>query len=455
MRSSPLPARKQTLVAVLALALLTLAATLAIPAPATASGVVEIAAGEFHTCALTSSATVKCWGDNGNGQLGDGTTTQRNTPVDVAGFVTGATDLDGGFGFTCARTTSAAMKCWGLNSLGQLGATSSDTCGLLACSLSPLDITGLGAKVVSIAAGRDHTCVALTTGGVKCWGNNEWGQLGDGTVCGVVCTAIDVPGVSGAVAVTGGQSHTCALTSGGGVKCWGLNDHGQLGDGGACGFACTAVDVSSLTSGVAAIAAGGSHTCALTTGSGVKCWGSNYSGQLGDGQTCSTSSCSSPVDVSGLTSGVGAIAAGNGHSCARLATGGLKCWGWNNEGQLGVTTSELCPEACSSTPEDVPLGSAKVVSFAAGQWHTCAIQAGGVAKCWGYNAAGQLGNGSKTDSTAPVTVSGLTPKAVGGITELADAATGRSSWPALAVTAALGALGLGMAAWLLVRGRRL
>jgi hypothetical protein len=250
------------------------------------SGVQAIAAGQTHTCALTSGGGVKCWGGNDTGQLGDGTTERRTTPVDVV---------------------------------------------------------GLGSGVQAIAAGRDHTCAVTSGGGVKCWGRNDTFQLGNG-VWGNKSTPVDVVGLgSGVQAIAAGGVHTCALTNGGGVKCWGYNTSGQLGDG-TTAFRSTPVDVVGLGSGMQVITLGGDHACALTTGGGVKCWGWNFFGELGDG---TTERMTSPVDVAGLDSGVQAIAAGERHTCAVTSSGGAKCWGRNDDGQLGEGT------AWRTTPVDV------------------------------------------------------------------------------------------------------
>jgi alpha-tubulin suppressor-like RCC1 family protein len=240
------------------------------------SGVSAIAAGEWHTCGLTTKGGLKCWGGNGWGQLGDGTTEIRLTAVDVGGLGSGVSAIATGRIHTCALTTSGGLKCWGNNASGQLGD------GTTTYSSIRVDVSGLSSGVGAIAAGAAHTCALTSSGGVKCWGYNAFGQLGDGTRTNRL-TAVDVVGLgSGVTAIAAGANHTCALTTAGGVKCWGDNFYGQLGDG-TTTVRLTAMDVVGLSNGVSAIALGQDFTCALTTGGGVKCWGSHENGQLGIG----------------------------------------------------------------------------------------------------------------------------------------------------------------------------
>ncbi len=356
------------------------------------SGVAAITAGWSHTCALTTAGGVKCWGRNGSGQLGDGTTFQRSTPVEVAGLASGVAAIAAGDDYTCALTTAGGVKCWGDNRYGQLGD------GTTIQRSTPVDVVGLASRAAAIAAGYRHACALLTAGGVKCWGHNGSGQLGDGTTTNRL-TPVDVAGLaSGAATIAAGGDHTCALLTAGGVKCWGSNGSGQLGDGTTTDRS-TPVDVAGLASGVATIAAGYGYTCALLTAGGVKCWGRNWAGQLGDG---STTQRNTPVDVAGLASGVAAIAAGWSHTCALLTAGGVKCWGLNWYGQLGDgTTFER------STPVDVAGLASEAAAIAAGYGHTCALLTSGGVKCWGANGVGQLGDGTTTDRNTPVDVVGL------------------------------------------------
>ena len=261
--------------------------------------------------------------------------------------------------------------------------------------------------VQAVSASAFHTCALTSGGGVKCWGNNKYGQLGDGTNDDSN-VPVNVSGLtSGVTAVSAGGIHTCALTSGGGVKCWGSNGAGELGDG-TNTDSNIPVDVSGLTSGVQAVSAGGIHTCALTSGGGAKCWGPNGTGQLGDG---TNNNSNIPVDVSGLTSGTAAVSAGTYYTCALTSGGGAKCWGSNYDGELGNGTNNN-----SNIPVNVSGLTSGVAAVSAGRvfygwWaepygDTCALTSCGV-QCWGYNEYGQLGDGTNDDSNVPVKVSGL------------------------------------------------
>ena len=298
----------------------------------------QISAGTYHTCALTSDGGVKCWGSNGDGQLGDGTDESRLTPVDVKGLTSKVTRISGGTYHTCALTSDGGVKCWGWNPFGALGdGTTKDR-------FTPVDVKGLTSNVTQISVGGGHTCALASDGGVKCWGYNGGGELGDDTFEDRF-TPVDVKGLtSGVTQISGGTYHTCALTSDGGVKCWGENPFGQLGDG-TTKDRFTPVDVKGLTSKVMQISAGYAHTCALTSDGGVKCWGDNSGGALGDG---TDEDRSTPVDVKGLTSKVTQISAGGKHTCALTSDGGVKCWGENPFGQLGDGTT-----TGRSTPVDV------------------------------------------------------------------------------------------------------
>jgi alpha-tubulin suppressor-like RCC1 family protein len=306
-----------------------------------ASGVTAMTAGNSHTCALTAAGGVQCWGSNEHGQLGDGTTKDRVAPVDVSGLASGVTAITAGKFHSCALTTTGAVRCWGDNEYRQLGdGTKTDR-------LTPVNVIGLAGEITAIDSGGVpggvHTCALTAAGGVQCWGDNAEGQLGDGTFTERL-TPVGVSGLaSGVTAIAAGGGHTCVLTSAGGVKCWGNGQSGQLGDGRrldgiTSAYSNSPVSVSGLASGVIAIAAGFMDTVAITTGGGVKFWGMTFS--LGGGLRSVA-----PVDVSGLASGAAAIAAGWGHLCALTATGGVKCLGDNEYGQLGngTTIDSLIP----------------------------------------------------------------------------------------------------------------
>jgi alpha-tubulin suppressor-like RCC1 family protein len=353
---------------------------------------IAIATGSTHSCLLTSARGVKCWGHNNWGQLGNGTTTDSLSPVDVSGLTSAVISISVGGYHSCALLAAGGLKCWGYNGAGQLGdGTTTDR-------LTPVSVSGLATGVTNVAAGFFHTCARTTADGVKCWGQNAYGQLGDGTNM-ERDVPVDVSGLtSGVTAIAAGQYHSCAVTSAGGAKCWGNNGSGQVGDGTRFNTRSVPVDVVGL-SGTARLAAGFSHTCALTSTGGVKCWGDNSAGQVGDG---TADVRLTPVGVSGLASGVAAIALGGSHSCAVTNAGGAKCWGSNVNGELGdgSTTDR-------HTPVDVSGLAAGVNVVAGAEHHSCAVQASGVAQCWGLNNWGQLGDGSVAERHTPVDVVGF------------------------------------------------
>lgn len=328
----------------------------------------DISLGSEHSCAVLPTGGVKCWGRGDEGQLGNGESEDQLVTVDVVGLTAGVARVSAGGSHTCALTQAGSIKCWGSNYGGNLGN------GSEARQLVPVDVEGLTEPVTSLAAGASHTCARLASGAVKCWGMNDYGQLGDGTYENRT-TPVGVVGLStGAAAVATGPwaLHTCAIMESGAASCWGENSGEQLGSGsfpgdgtsntprevlGRSGIVamamadytcallapqgtidCWGIDAvyldssEGLTSGFAGIAVGAVHMCGLTLSGGAKCWGSNNHGAVGDG---SSEYRDTPVDVTGLTRDVAIVAAGFIHSCAFLNTGGVRCWGEGEHGQLG------------------------------------------------------------------------------------------------------------------------
>ncbi|MBI2061726.1 MAG: hypothetical protein HYT87_18450, partial [Nitrospirae bacterium] len=338
-----------------------------------------------HTCSLSASGGVKCWGFNGFGQLGDGTTVDKTTPLTVSSLSNGIA-VAGGYSHTCSLLSDGTVKCWGRNFYGQLGD------GTTADKSTPVAVSSLSGGVAVAAGAQSHTCSLLSDGTVKCWGRNNYGQLGDGTTADKL-TPVTVSNLSNAVAAAVGNSHTCSLLSDGTVKCWGYNNYGQLGDGTTADKSIP-VAVSALSAAVA-VAGGYSHTCSLLSDGTVKCWGYNANGGLGDGTTANKST---PVAVSALSAAV-AVAGGSYHTCSLLSDGTVKCWGFNTSGQLGDGTT-----VNKSTPVSVTSLSGAIAA-AGGYAHTCSLVSDGTAKCWGTNGYGELGDGTSVNKSTPVAVS--------------------------------------------------
>ncbi|WP_018800895.1 RCC1 domain-containing protein [Salinispora arenicola] len=370
-------------------------------APVLAQGVPSVVAGP--------PGTGLAWGTNSAGRLGDGTTTDSSSPVAVnvpAG--TTITAVAGGAGHSLAVTSAGTALAWGDNAFGQLGDGTT-----IPSSSTPVAVdVPAGTTVTALSGGGVHNLAVTSAGTALAWGDNFWGQLGDGsTTRSRTPVAVNVPAGTTITAVAAGQGHSLAVTSAGTVLAWGDNSSGQLGDGTATDSSTpVAVDVPAGTT-VTAVAAGGLHSLAVTSGGDVLAWGANGSGQLGDGTTTS-SSTPVAVDVPAGTT-ITAVAAGGLHSLAVTSAGDVLAWGANGSGQLGdgSTTHSSTPVAVN-----VPAGTT-ITAVAAGQGHSLAVISTGTALAWGANTFGQLGDGSTTSSSIPVAVdlpAGTTITAVTG-----------------------------------------
>jgi hypothetical protein len=276
-------------------------------------GAIALAGGRDHTCAVVEGGTVRCWGSNAKGQLGDGTTTDSARPVSVLGLE-GAVDVVAGENHTCALLRDGTVRCWGDTEDSYLG--DSGTPGGDAVPVPVEGITG----AVGLVAGPNATCALLGAAGVSCWGSLYWGSGSDDVAFGAEPTII--PGTAGARDAALGEAHACFLLDDGSVACLGRNSEGQLGDGGN-DHSRTLVTVRGLRR-VAALAAGWYHTCALLDDGSVRCWGENDEGMLGDG---SLEARSVPVAVRHLYQVV-ALAADDDHTCALRADDSIACWGY-------------------------------------------------------------------------------------------------------------------------------
>ena len=335
---------------------------------------VQIAAGSAHTCAVLDDGTARCWGDNSSGQLGDGSTIDRWTPVAVSGL-SGVTQIAAGDAHTCAVLGDGTARCWGSNEEGRLGDGSTTD------RLTPVAVSGLS-SATQITAGTRHTCALLADGTARCWGGNVDGTLGDGSTIDR-WTPVAVSGLSGATQVAAAEGETCAVLGDGTVRCWGWPD-------------LTPVTVSGL-SGVTQIALGYGFSCVLLGDGTARCWGVNSLGQLGDG---TTQHRETPVAVSGLSSAT-QISVGGRHACALLEDATARCWGGNLDGELGdgSDAGQLTPVAVS--------GLSGATQVTTGWGHTCSVLGDGTVLCWGNNEWRQLGDGTDTNRSTPVGVVGL------------------------------------------------
>jgi alpha-tubulin suppressor-like RCC1 family protein len=341
-----------------------------------------VSAGYFHSCGVTTTDDVYCWGVNSTGQLGNSTNVQASTAEPTSGGLKfGA--VGAGRDHNCGTTAAGVAYCWGSNDAGQLGSIGSE-------SRVPAAVTG-SLVFANAIGGYDHSCGVTTAGAGYCWGGNSLGALGNGTV-----TSANTPtAVSGGLtfaSISPGRGFTCGLTTARAGYCWGDNSSGFLGDGTVIRRDSPVVVSGQLE--FASISAGGFFSCGLTTAGRVFCWGANSLGQLGDG---STTGRTVPGPVSGALSFT-MLSVGNRHACALTSSGAAYCWGDNTNGNLGIGSGQF---------SQVPIAVAGGLTFAnisAGRFHTCGVTTSGAAYCWGENSSNQLGDGTYINKQVPVAV---------------------------------------------------
>jgi alpha-tubulin suppressor-like RCC1 family protein len=450
----------------------------------------DVAAGDDFTCALLDNDQVKCWGRGSYGSLGYGDTSNRGTNVGTIGDGLAYVDLGTGVGtinkivaglrHACVLFANGLAKCWGENSYGGLAQGDTQTIGTQAMDMGDnlnyvqtaagtiTDIAafayntcffisakgwqcfGMNTKeytnenqqaiigdteriangnvpkvklsddLAMISAGTNFSCALNVSGEVKCWGIGALGVLGDNSLqnigdrAGTMGASLSPLNFTGQQikGIASGVNHSCALTNGGSLRCWGFGGSGRLGNASTSNI----IDTNATTdinfgSTIKSAALGTSHTCALSENNEVGCWGNNTSGQLGRGDT--VTSISDPASVNlvnlGTTTPIKKIVAGANHNCALFENGNIKCWGDNSHGQLGYGDTATRGKNAIEMGNDLPyvnLGVGKMaIDIAAGGLHTCAVLNDYTVKCWGHNGYGQLGYGhNNTRGNIPQTI---------------------------------------------------
>ncbi len=352
------------------------------------TGATAVAAGSGFSCAVLADETAVCWGDDRNGEIGNGATAPAPLPPTPVLALSGVGFLSAHWQHACAIESDGTLVCWGNNASGQIGD------GTLAVRPQPIAVPGL-TNVKAVATGLSHTC-AVTGAGLYCWGSNSLGQLGTGSDPTVAVTRpTAVPIVTDAIAVAAGAQHTCAVRPSGEVRCWGQNNAGQLGEGSMSSLP-TPEPVRGLDNGKL-VAAGATFSCAETSDGAVFCWGDSHYGQLGMGEdVIEPRPVPVPVSASGVT-------AGGGQTCAVSraspnVAAAFVCWGSDQAGQLGDNSNDDRAAPASIKMPLVP------GTIAAGGFHTCAIDASAGLWCWGRGQSGQIGPGHLLDTAFPVGV---------------------------------------------------
>lgn len=385
--------------------------------------IIQSAAGSDHTCALKSDGTVYCWGYNWYGQLGDGTQTTRYMPVQVHGednngYLTDVVEVSAGEQHSCALKSDGTVYCWGMLWPGQSGSSGENNYFFTPESvLAPSGVENLSG-IEQISSGYNHACGISNSHEIYCWGNNSYGQLGDGTTTASglrmsikVKSSDGLSDFSSAKNVEGGYAHTCTVTTDGAAYCWGSNSNGQLGDNST-----TNRDLPVRVHGendqgnladVESISAGNQQSCAINGDGAAYCWGEGWDGELGDGLDSYSYTPVQVLNVAGTDDFQDAyqVSAGKYFTCATDIDGAVYCWGSNNTGAIGNNGSGNIVPAAVINPEQEDFD--QLTAVASSQIGTCTLKTDGTVYCWGYNGAGTVGDGTTTNRTNPVQVHGV------------------------------------------------
>ena len=393
--------------------------------PLEAEGVadaVAIDAGWEHTCAVHSSGEISCWGDNSQGELGNGEIAQSvAAPVKVAG-IEDATAVAAGHWHTCALHATNRVSCWGNNNDGQLG--NGESGNPEASSAAPILVEAI-TDAVAIDVGREHSCAVHRNGEMSCWGDNWRGELGDGRYGHDFDSSLPVRvrDIYNAVSVSAGTANTCALLATGEVSCWGDNELGQVGNGQSIQtslepvspFPSIVPDINDATE----ISVGETFACAKREAGEISCWGSNSLGQLGSFEAADMSAMPISTLEDVARDGIELVTAGSFHACAVLRDGGVVCWGDNLFGQLGNGQER------TYEPKKVKVARLNdAADVSASHNHTCALHETGEVSCWGRRWKGRDGD-SATGSAAPW------PVKLPGISDAVSVSSGRDASCAL------------------------
>lgn len=384
-------------------------------------GFSQVEAGDNHTCAISASGASVCWGKNLHWELGTVTPTENYPfPIRPQNLTDTASEIAAAYNHSCLINAQGTW-CWGYGWWGQMGDGENTN------NQTPNQVIGFDNPLL-ISAGGDTTCGVNTSGEAYCWGNGLHGQMGNGTWVDINVIPVPVSLTGLEVSKISVGAAVCAVTSAGAAYCWGRDNYGQLGNDAPLADSNVPVLVNGFSSGMADISAGILHTCGLTTGGAVWCWGYGEEGYLGNGEYGEGADSPIPVQVTDLTSGVSDIACGNYHSCA-VHNGTVKCWGYGGYGALGDGTYED-----RYTPVPVVGLAGTAVAVSVGTSHSCALLEDGTIQCWGYNSEGQLGIGIVDYNVySPQTVPNDIGNVIGGLSYSGDQPT----WHEIIVSAHL------------------